>query len=158
MDTSKQTPALFPRPDFGLTRWGDWRRDVESMFDDIARRYSFKPLKDRDIFNPSVDIAETAGAIDITAELPGCDAKDVDISVTGRTLRIRGEKKAETEKQEKDWHVTERSFGSFERAIPLGFDVEACKVEASFEKGVLKVHVPKPAAAQAETKKIAIKT
>ena len=89
------------------------------------------------------------------ADIAGVRVKDVDISVTGQTITIRGEKKSET--KGKNWQRSERSYGSFSRAIPLEFSVDPAKIEATFDKGVLKVHVPKPAEANSETKKIEIK-
>ena len=77
--------------------------------------------------------------------------------VTGQTITIRGEKKSEKETKGKNWQMSERSYGSFSRAIPLEFSVDPAKVKATFDKGVLKVHVPKPPEAKSETKKIAIK-
>jgi Hsp20/alpha crystallin family len=77
-------------------------------------------------------------AIDLTAELPGAEEKDVDVTLADGMLTIRGEKKTERDEQDKDknWHVVERSYGSFSRIIPLPFDPDPGKVEAKFDKGV----------------------
>jgi HSP20 family protein len=82
---------------------------------------------------PKIDVAESKDAIEVTAELPGVDEKDVDISLADDVLTIRGDKKTEREEQDKDknWHVVERSYGSFSRAIPLPFDPDATKSRRS---------------------------
>ncbi|MFZ2105737.1 MAG: Hsp20/alpha crystallin family protein [Roseiarcus sp.] len=72
-------------------------------------------------------------------------------------ITIRGEKKSEKETRGKNWQMSERSYGSYSRGIPLEFTVDPAKIEATFDKGVLKVHVPEPAEAKSEIKKIEIK-
>jgi len=158
MERKNYLPTLFSRPGFPFGRIGDWQSEIEGFFDEFARRRKLATSNEFDQFNPSIDIAETNDAIDLTAELPGCEPKDVDISVTGQNLTIRGEKKAEAEKKDKNWHMVERAYGAFSRTIPLAFSPDPNKVEASFDKGVLKVHVVKPPEAKNETKKIAIKS
>jgi len=93
--------------------------------------------------------------IEITAELPGLEEKDVQINVADNLLTIRGEKKAEKEEQDKNFRLVERSYGSFERTLELPDGVNADSIQANIAKGVLKVTVPKPAPAQA--KKIEVK-
>ena len=81
------------------------------------------------------------------AATKGIDEKDLDVTLANGVLTIRGEKKTERDEQDKDknWHVVERSYGAFSRAIPLPFDADPAKVEAKFDKGVLHIHLPKPA-------------
>jgi HSP20 family protein len=99
-----------------------------------------------DTLAPKIDIAESKDAINVTAELPGVEEKDVDVTLADGVLTIRGEKKSERDEQERDksWHVVERSYGSFSRTISLPFDPDPAKVEANFDKGVLRIHLPKP--------------
>src|SRR5690606_27240153 len=78
---------------------------------------------------PTADVSETEKAIEVSVELPGMDEKDIDVSVTDDTLTIRGEKKSETEKKEKGYYLSERSFGSFQRSIALPASVDTDKVE-----------------------------
>lgn len=104
-----------------------------------------------------LDIAETDIAYEVTADLPGVEEKDVDVSLAEGVLRIRGERKSEKEDRKKNYHPIERSFGRFERAIALPADVEEEKIDASFKKGVLKVTLPKSAKAVASVKKIDVK-
>jgi HSP20 family protein len=158
MEQRSNLPALFTRPSWALGRFSDWPSEFERFFDDFARRRLPASFNGVEAFNPSIDVAETSDAIDVTVELPGCESKDVDVSVTGQTVTIRGEKKSDKESKGKNWQMSERSYGSFSRAIPLDFSVDAGKIEATFDKGVLKVHVPKPPEAKSETKKIAIKS
>ena len=106
---------------------------------------------------PSLELHETDGQITVTAELPGMDEKDIDISVADQMLTISGEKKSEFEERKGESYRSERSYGRFSRSISLPFDIDANKVEAKYDKGVLKLTIPKPAEAKAKTKKIAIK-
>jgi HSP20 family protein len=103
-----------------------------------------------------MDVSETEKEIEITAELPGLEEKDVQLNVADNLLTIRGEKKSHREEKEKDYRLVERSYGSFQRTIELPNGVNPDSIQATISKGVLKVVVPKPAPAQ--TKKIAVKT
>jgi HSP20 family protein len=105
-------------------------------------------------FSPSMEVTETDNAIEVSTELPGMDEKDVEISVADGVLTIRGEKKFEKDEKKKNYRVVERSYGSFERAVALPSGVDASKVKAKMTKGVLKVEIPKPAAAKAQQVKI----
>jgi HSP20 family protein len=102
-----------------------------------------------------MDVAETDKEIEITAELPGLEEKDVQINIADNVLTVRGEKKAEKEQKDKNYRLVERSYGSFERSLELPEGVNADAIQASIDKGVLKVTVPKPAPAQ--SKKIEVK-
>jgi HSP20 family protein len=90
-----------------------------------------------------VDVSETADKIVVKAEVPGLDSKDIDISLSGDILTIKGEKKSEREEKEENYHLVERSYGSFARSIRLPVGVEADKIEASYKQGVLTVTCPK---------------
>ena len=107
---------------------------------------------------PAVSVAETKDAFEVTAELPGVDEKDIKVSLDENQLVISGEKRAESTKEEKDWHVEERSYGSFYRSMSLPFEPEDGAVEAHFDKGVLHLTIKKPAKATKVTKTINIKT
>lgn len=97
---------------------------------------------------PAVNISETDKEVRVDAELPGLDPKDVEVSLDGGALVIRGEKKFEEEKKKDSFHRIERSYGSFTRTVPLPAPVEAKGVTAKFEKGVLRVALPKAKPAQ----------
>jgi len=94
---------------------------------------------------PAVDVFEKADKFVVKAELPGIKEEDIHVSVVGDTLSIRGEKKTETEVKEEDYYRSERSYGSFYRSIPIPSSVNADKISASFEDGVLEVALPKSA-------------
>ncbi|MFZ0838122.1 MAG: Hsp20/alpha crystallin family protein [Xanthobacteraceae bacterium] len=107
---------------------------------------------------PAISVAETRDAYEVTAELAGVDEKDIKVSLDQNQLVISGEKKAESTKEEKDWHVEERSYGSFYRSMYLPFEPEDGAVDAHFNKGVLHLTIKKPAKAIKTTKTIDIKT
>ena len=107
---------------------------------------------------PAISVAETKDAFEVTAELPGVDDKDIKVSLDENQLIISGEKKAESTKEEKDWHVEERSYGSFYRSMSLPFEPEDGAVDAHFDKGVLHLTITKTATAAKVTKTINIRT
>ncbi len=106
---------------------------------------------------PSVDVKETDKTIEVEAELPGVDEKDIQVTLEDDVLTIKGEKKLEKEESKKGYYMSERSYGSFFRSITLPAGIEADKINATFAKGVLKISLPKPTTAQAKTKKIEVK-
>jgi HSP20 family protein len=106
---------------------------------------------------PSVDVTEDDKGFNVTVELPGMDEKDVAVSVADRVLTIRGEKKEEKEKKDKDVYRRERAYGSFRRVMELPADVDAENIAASFKKGVLTIALPKSKEAQAKVKQIPVK-
>jgi HSP20 family protein len=146
------------------------RRDFNRLFEDFGdlwrspmRQALLAPdsLWSRDLTwaaTPAVDVADKDKAYEITAELPGLDEKNVEVKVANGMLTIKGEKKEEKEEKKKDYYLSERRYGSFERRFQIPEGVESDKIEATFKKGVLTVTLPKSAAAQAAEKKIAIKS
>jgi HSP20 family protein len=103
---------------------------------------------------PAIDVAEEKDSIVVRAEVPGCKADDIDISVYGNTLTISGEKKLEEEKKEKGYYHIESTYGSFRREITLPTDVDQSKVEAAYKDGVLTINLPKAASAKAVKVKV----
>ena len=99
----------------------------------------------------AIDLYETADVVGVTASLPGVKAEDVQVSVIGRALTIKGETKAATEENEGNYYRQERRSGAFQRVITLPVRVEADKAEATFEDGVLKLELPKVAEVKATT-------
>lgn len=130
------------------------QRQIDRLFEDFTRPWPASNGASELI--PSMDVTETNGEIEVTAELPGLQEKDVQVNVADDILTIKGEKKAEKEQKDKDYRLIERSYGSFERTLQLPGGVDADAIKASISDGVLKVTVPKPAAAQA--KKVEVKT
>jgi HSP20 family protein len=128
------------------------QQEMDRLFDGFSK--SFTGLSSRALM-PSMDLAETEKEIELTAELPGMEEKDVQLNVVDNQLTIRGEKKNQREEKEKDYHLVERNYGSFVRTVDLPPGVDLDSIKAVMSKGVLKVTVPKPAPAQA--KKIEVK-
>ena len=128
------------------------QQEIDRLFEGFSRGISGFPARE---VMPSMDLSETDKEIEITAELPGLEEKDIQLNLTDNVLTIRGEKKNEREETKKDYYLVERTYGSFTRAVQLPEGVNADGIKAVMSKGVLKVTVPKPAPAQ--TKKIDIK-
>lgn len=105
---------------------------------------------------PAFDVSETDEHIIVKADLPGVDVKDIDISIVGNVLTVKGEKKQEKEEKGESYHRIERSYGSFSRSISLPAEVNPEAVEAVYKDGVLKLTIPK--AEKSKPKKIEIKT
>jgi HSP20 family protein len=104
---------------------------------------------------PKIDVVETDKNIEITAEMPGLKEDDVELSLVDNVLTIRGEKQAEQERDEQNYHVTERVYGSFYRAVELPAGIDPASINATTANGVLKISIPKPA--HSEAQKIAVK-
>jgi HSP20 family protein len=131
------------------------QREMNRVFDSFNRNWGLGAFPEfTGSFMPRLDVTEDAKAFTVTAELPGMNEKEIDLSVSGDTLTIRGEKKEEKEDKNKNYYYSERSYGTFMRSIPLPRQVETDKVSASFKKGVLTITLPKTAAAMESTKKI----
>jgi HSP20 family protein len=106
---------------------------------------------------PAIDVVEKEKAYELTAELPGMDDKNIEVAVSDNRLIIKGEKKEEKEEKEKNYYLSERRYGSFQRSFDLPAGVEADKIDAKFSKGVLTITLPKSAEAQKKQRKIAVK-
>jgi HSP20 family protein len=133
-----------------ITELGEWEKRLDSL---LGRSVWRLPVEET-VWMPAVDVFEKEDKFVIKAELPGMKEKDIDVSMVGDTLSIRGEKRAEAEVKDEDYYRCERTYGSFYRSIPLPSTVDADKIEASFEDGVLEVVVPK--SAKAKPKKVAV--
>jgi HSP20 family protein len=106
---------------------------------------------------PRLDVVEDERAFRVSVELPGMIDKDVAVTVDDRMLTIRGEKKEEKEKKDKDVFRRERAYGSFRRTIELPGDVDSAKIEAKFKDGVLTIDLPRTKEAQDRVKQIPVK-
>ena len=137
--------------------FGSLRREMERVFEDFSRDFGWGPPATAGMAAaPRIDVSETDTELKIEAELPGIDEKDVEVVLSDGRLTIKGEKKQEKEEKKKDYHLVERSYGSFARSIALPFEADPDQVKASFAKGVLTVTVPKPPEVKAKEKKIQI--
>ena len=145
------------------------RREIDRLFDELhpfdwrlpsARSvFRFETPRFRDDWTvaPAMDLVEKEKEYEISAELPGIDESNVEIKVANHMMTIKGEKKEEKEDKQKDYYLSERRYGAFQRpfTLPQGIDID--KIEASFAKGVLTVKLPKTAEAQKAEKKISVK-
>jgi len=129
------------------------REAMDHLFNDAFTR----PLSLRDGWSvPAIDMYQTDDEIVVKASIPGFTADDVQISITGEILTLRGEMKQEDEKKEKAWHIREQRWGTFERTVALPTLVVADKAKAEFENGILIVTLPK--AEEVKPKTITVKT
>lgn len=132
------------------------RHEMDRLFEDFFHGWDLAPFAGaRGMEVPKIDLAETNKEVKVSADLPGTDPKDVDISVSGNVLTIKGERKEEKEEKEKDYHRTERWTGTFQRSVTLPCDVDIDKTDATFKKGVLTITMPK--AKTAKRKAIEVK-
>jgi HSP20 family protein len=151
--------------------WRSFRSEMDRLFDRFDRfGFGFPSLPsfpslpalfDKSTgfsFNvPAVDVTEDDKAYKIEAELPGLNEKDIDVTVNGDLLVLKGEKRHEKEEKGKNTYLCERSYGSFQRAFSLPDGIDRNKIVADFSKGVLTVTLPKNAEAQQQKKKVEIK-
>lgn len=164
VEVKKAAPAAVPSQD----AWQMMRTEMERLFD----RFGFGMPAFRRLFdpeptfrssmtismpNPAIDIAEDDKGYRLTAELPGMTENDIEITVNDDMLTLKGEKKQEAEHKEKNYTLSERSYGAFQRSFWLPDSVDRGKIDASFAKGVLTVSLPKSATATAQPKKIEVK-
>jgi HSP20 family protein len=134
------------------------RDEMDRLFDRFEHDWPrwpsfFRSGTGEAIMAPEVDVRENANAITVEAELPGLDEKDVTVTLSNGVLTIKGEKKREREEKDENYYLTERSFGRFERSLRLPETIDSNRVEARFDKGVLRVTAAKkPEAVRAERK------
>ncbi len=138
-------------------RWPMFGRRWHLADFDPFTRMEFPSLATRQISLPRVDMAETDAAYELTAELPGLTGDDVECSLSGSTLTVKGQRKEEKEEKKKGYYLKERRSGSFERRLTVPDDVDVDKLEASVVNGVLKVVLPKKAEAKKKARRIEVK-
>ncbi len=122
-----------------------FQREMNRLFDDFFSGFdsSFLATTRASVFTPSINIKEDKDNLTVSAELPGMDEKDIEITMSENTVKISGEKKEETEKNKDNYHYVERKSGYFERVIELPVQVDSDKAQAAFKKGVLEIKFPK---------------
>ena len=159
------TPITVNKPSSkrAVEPWRSLHDEMDRLFDRFSKGFgfpSFEPLwnGEVEVTTPAVDVVEDEKAYTVTAELPGIEEKDLDVTVSNGMLVIKGEKKQEKEEKTKNYYLSERSFGSFQRSFSLPDGVDHDKIGANFSKGVLTVTVPKSVDAQKAQKKIEVKT
>ena len=151
---------------FGILPWkrkkgnhsNEFRREIDNLYDRffepnfLPSSYIFGEGK----WDPTLDISEGRKDITVKAEIPGIEAKDFDISIDGRLLTIKGEKKQEQKEEEETYYRVERSYGYFNRTIQLPTEVNPNKVDATYKRGILKIRLRK--SKENESKRIKITT
>jgi HSP20 family protein len=159
----REESTQWPSATREMTEWMDqWNRLFDGFF---GRAFDLTPWRDTanwgsqwGSFVPAINVVENDKEYSVTAELPGMDENDIELSVNKGALVIKGEKKRESEDKGNGYHRIERSYGTFHRTLPLPQEVDAERVEATFKKGILTVTLPKLPEAQAGAKKISIKS
>ena len=164
VDVKKTTPA--PAHD----AWRSFRSEMDCLFDRFSGAFDMPSLRrmfDADqmfrqestfsFATPVVDIAEEEKAYKIIAEVPGLEPKDIELSVSGDRLVLQGEKREEKEQKDKNYYMSERAYGSFQRAFALPEGIDRDKIAAELAKGVLTITLPKTAEAQKPAQKIEVK-
>jgi len=141
-------PGMLTRPDFGLF---GLHREIDRLFSEFAQGLGPSGAK----IIPNIEISETDKTIEVSAEMPGLERKEVEISIEDDTLTIRGEKKVEEGQKDKNVQLSERSYGVFYRVLQLPPGVDPSSIQATMSNGILKVTIPKPAKSQ--PKKIEVK-
>ena len=172
-DASQKVPVKSAgKPAPAARSWSPFenlRQEIDRLFDDfhpLGWRSALCRLPGGDVpwpklgmlqIAPAVDLVEKDHEFEITCELPGMDEKDIELKLVGDMLTIKGEKTEQKEEHEKDYHLSERRYGSFQRSFQLPDGVDTGKIEANFAKGVLTVKLPKSTEAQKKEKKIEVK-
>lgn len=153
---ARQSLAPFRSGSLSSDPFMSLQRGMSQLFDEVFR--SAMPMiageGDRSMMMPQINVSETDGEYRITADLPGVDEKDVEVTLDGDLLTIRGEKKAEKKEEKESYHLVERSYGEFVRTIRIPHSVKTDQVQAKVENGVLTVMLPKES--QGQTRRIQV--
>lgn len=163
-DTAKKLAVTRDRVAPAPERWWpfeDLRSEIDRVFSEFTpgffdRRFARFPAPLAGGL-PAIDFVESDTAYELTAELPGIETKDLDVSLSKGILTIKGEKQESKEEKEKEYYLSERRYGSFQRSLQLPDGVDADKIDASFVNGVLKVVLPKTPGSHGTHRKIAVK-
>lgn len=167
----KRAPSPAPARGSGGDLFQSFRNEVDRLFDQFSRGSAFGFPWLRRMFEPEpswrepaagftapmADVSEDDKAFHITADLPGITEKDINVTLSGDMLTIGGERREEREEKDRNYHFSERRFGSFRRAFSLPPGVDRDKIEASFKNGVLSITLPKTPEAMQQQKKIEVK-
>jgi HSP20 family protein len=139
--------------------WSSLQKDLNRLFEGFFSRSPFAPFTEEEFgrISPRMDVRDLEDEYVVEMEIPGMSEKDISISLSNGLLTLSGEKKQESETKEGCYYCSERSFGRFDRSIPLEDEIDAEKVEAKFRNGLLKIRIPKKAPRKADTKRIPIK-
>ena len=122
----------------------EWHRSIDDLFSRFSGKPPFEGTAFAGTTMPAVESVQQNGNLVVRMDLPGIDPKEVDVSVTGDVLTVKGERKHKEEKKEGEYTREEIAYGSFERSLRLPAKVEAEKIKASYDKGVLEITMPVP--------------
>lgn len=152
-------PSLQPDAG-GAPLFPSFQREMNRLLDQFRTGFpvpetSHQPAFGTSLF-PAIDVVNRGDEIEISAEVPGVEEQDLDVSITGEILILKGEKSSEHKEEDEGYHSIERRYGSFRRQVPLGFKPEDDAVEAKFHNGVLKLTIAKPATEKTDVRKIDI--
>ena len=152
---AKKSRKVPVETDEGFHPLSSLRTEVEHVFERLAQ--GFRQLRG-ERQPPSADASESRAGYEISIELPGMDAGDVEVAVEGDVLVVSGEKRNEREEKDHNFYLVERSYGVFRRAFRLPDDADKKRVSAGFSKGVLEINMPRVAGAEKQVRKIKVKT
>jgi HSP20 family protein len=164
----KARKASAPAPRTASDPWAPMaalRQEIDRMFDEFdigdwnrpGRMWGMLPMRSGMGLSPASDLVETDDGYRLSMELPGLAEKDVEIKVSEGMISLRGEKTEERKEEKKDYHMSERRYGSFQRSFPLPSGVDPDKIDASFNSGVLTVTLPKSPEARQKERRIEVK-
>jgi HSP20 family protein len=169
-NTSMEVTKIAPVPANAPDAWRSMRTEMDRLFDRLAggwgmpslrRMFDVEPvLRPQSPFNassPAVDITEDNTAYKVTAELPGLSEREIQVVVSGDTLTLKGEKQQAKEQKDKNFYLSERSYGSFQRSFYVPEGVDRDNIVADFSKGVLSITMPKTARAVEQQRTIEVK-
>jgi HSP20 family protein len=126
------------------------KKEMDRLFDRFWEG-DFPQLPSMGDWAPALDVSETKDAVMVKAEVPGMESKEIQLSLEDQLLTLKGEKKQEKEEKDEHYYRSERSYGAFVRTVRLPATVDGSKVTATFKNGLLRVSLPKAAAAKGTT-------
>lgn len=157
-------PAYPEHPEGMFARLASLRDEMDHLFDSLSRSFGFPELKMPSIELPSragiadvrFEVSESDKAVEVTAEAPGLETEDFEITLSEGMLTVKGQKRDKREQKGKDFYVSERRYGSFSRSFRVPESVNEDRVSANFDNGVLSIHLPKRANPKRASKSIQV--
>jgi HSP20 family protein len=162
-EVKETKPAVRRGAEVAPWRFSDVERMFEDWFEDFSSRSfprlwrpNFARLRSISLEAPALDVYEHKDDLIVKAEIPGLTKDEIDITIDGNTLTIKGEKKKEEEVKEEDYYRCERTYGAFSRSVELPMAVQTDKVNASIKNGVLEIRLPKTEEAKKNVVKVKV--